>query len=59
MVIIRIKIHSIIWIVREDLLLSMSQGLNRVTDKMEKLGLVILKDENGEYIARGNSEEDQ
>ena len=28
-------------IVREDLLLSMSQGLNRVTDKMEKLGLVI------------------
>ena len=34
-------------IVREDLLLSMSQGLNRVTDKMEKLGLVILKDENG------------
>ena len=41
-------------IVREDLLLSMSQGLNRVTDKMEKLGLVILKDENGEYIARGN-----
>lgn len=41
-------------IVREDLLLSMSQGLNRVTDKMEKLGLVILKDENGEYVARGN-----
>ena len=34
-------------IVREDLLLTMSQGLNRVTDKMEKLGLVILKDENG------------
>ncbi len=41
-------------IVREDLLLSMSQGLNRVTDKLEKLGLVILKDENGEYVARGN-----
>ena len=35
-------------------MLSMSQGLNRVTDKMEKLGLVILKDENGEYVARGN-----
>lgn len=32
----------------------MSEGLNRVTDKMEKLGLVILKDENGEYVARGN-----
>lgn len=41
-------------IVREDLLLSMSQGLNRVTKKMEDLGLVILKDENGEYVARGN-----
>lgn len=34
--------------------MTMSEGLNRVTDKMEKLGLVILKDENGEYVARGN-----
>ena len=33
-------------IVRKDLLLSMSQGLNRVTAKLEELGLVILKDEN-------------
>ncbi len=41
-------------IVREDLLLTMSQGLNRVTKKLEDLGLVILKDENGEYAARGN-----
>ena len=41
-------------IVREDLLMTMSEGLNRVTEKMEKLGLVILKDENGEYVARGN-----
>lgn len=41
-------------IVRGDLLLTMSEGLNRVTEKMEKLGLVILKDENGEYVARGN-----
>ncbi len=41
-------------IVREDLLMTMSQGLNRVTKKMENLGLVILKDENGEYVARGN-----
>lgn len=39
---------------REDLLMTMSEGLNRVTEKMEKLGLVILKDENGEYVARGN-----
>jgi len=41
-------------IVRQDLLLSMSQGLNRVTKKLEDLGLVILKDENGEYVSRGN-----
>lgn len=41
-------------IVREDLLLTMSQGLNRVTRKLEALGLVILKDENGDYVARGN-----
>lgn len=41
-------------IVREDLLMTMSEGLNRITAKMESLGLVILKDENGEYVARGN-----
>ena len=41
-------------IVREDLLLSMSKGLNRVTEKLEDLGLVILKDENGKYVTRGN-----
>lgn len=41
-------------IVREDLLLTMSERLNEVTAKMEKLGLVILKDENGGYVARGN-----
>lgn len=41
-------------IVREDLLLTMSERLNEVTAKIEKLGLVILKDENGRYVARGN-----
>ena len=41
-------------IVREDLLLSMSKGLNRVTKKLEDLGLVILKDEMGEYVSRGD-----
>jgi len=41
-------------IVRQDLLLTMSQGLNRVTKKLEDLGLVILKDENKEYVSRGN-----
>ncbi|WP_167957441.1 adenylyl-sulfate reductase subunit alpha [Anaerosporobacter faecicola] len=41
-------------IVRDDLLITMSEGLNRVTKKLEDLGLVIQKDENGEYVARGN-----
>lgn len=41
-------------IAREDLLLSMSENLNEVTEKMESLGLVILKDEDGEYVSRGN-----
>lgn len=41
-------------IVREDLLLTMSEKLNEVVDRLEKLGLVILKDENGKYVTRGN-----
>ncbi len=41
-------------IVREDLLLTMSERLNAVTEKLEQLGLVILKDENGKYVTRGN-----
>ena len=41
-------------IVREDLLLSMSERLNEVTAHMEHLGLVILKDKDGKYVARGN-----
>ncbi len=41
-------------IVREDLLLSMSEGLNEVTKDLEDHGLVILKDENGKYVTRGN-----
>lgn len=41
-------------IVREDLLLTMSEKLNEVTKRLEKLGLVILKDENGKYVTRGN-----
>lgn len=41
-------------IVREDLLLTMSQRLNKVAHRLEQLGLVILKDENGKYVARGN-----
>lgn len=41
-------------IVREDLLYTMSERLNAVTKRLEELGLVILKDENGNYVARGN-----
>ena len=39
-------------IVRSDLLLSMARRLNKVTEELEKLGLVILKDEKGHYAAR-------
>ncbi len=41
-------------IVREDLLLTMSERLNAVTERLEKLGLVILKDKNGKYVTRGD-----
>lgn len=41
-------------IVREDLLLSMSKRLNKVTQHLEQLGLVILKDADGNYVTRGN-----
>ncbi|MDR3092228.1 MAG: adenylyl-sulfate reductase subunit alpha [Clostridiales bacterium] len=43
--------HSI---VRGDLLLTMAEGLNRVTHKLEELGLTILKNPDGSYAARGN-----
>ena len=41
-------------IARDDLLLTMSERLNAVTERLEKEGLVILKDENGKYVTRGN-----
>ncbi len=41
-------------IVRHDLLLSAAERFNSCTRKMEQLGLVILKDKNGNYVARGN-----
>lgn len=41
-------------IVRHDLLLTAARKFNSTTDVMEQLGLVILKDENGKYVARGN-----
>ena len=41
-------------VVREDLVYSLAQRLNRVTRKMESLGLVIQKNGKGEYAARGS-----
>ncbi|MCR4652716.1 MAG: adenylyl-sulfate reductase subunit alpha [Eubacterium sp.] len=41
-------------IVREDLLLSISENLNEVTARLADNGLVILKDEKGNYVTRGN-----
>lgn len=40
-------------IIREDLVYSIAKGLNRVTEKMESIGLPILKDEKGAYVSRG------
>ncbi len=41
-------------IVRQDLLLTAAELFNEVTADLEQLGLVILKDENGKYVSRGN-----
>ena len=41
-------------IVRGDLLLTAAEHFDEVTEDMERLGLVILKDANGDYVARGN-----
>ncbi|MBR1651136.1 MAG: adenylyl-sulfate reductase subunit alpha [Lachnospiraceae bacterium] len=40
-------------IIRNDLAISAARRFNKVTADLEKFGLVILKDENGEYVARG------
>ncbi len=40
-------------LIREDLTYSIAKGLNRVTKKLEELGLPILKDSTGKYISRG------
>lgn len=40
-------------LVREDLVYSIGQGVNRVTGIVEKWGLPILKDDQGNYLARG------
>lgn len=40
-------------IIRDDLVLSMAEGFNAAAADLERMGLVILKDENGNYAARG------
>ncbi|MCX7923532.1 MAG: adenylyl-sulfate reductase subunit alpha [Clostridia bacterium] len=40
-------------LIREDLVYTIAKRLNKVTEKIESLGLPILKDENGKYVSRG------
>ena len=40
-------------IVREDLLMTLSERLNEVTEELERMGLTILKDADGNYVSRG------
>jgi adenylylsulfate reductase subunit A len=40
-------------IAREDLLLTAARRFNKVTADLERMGLVILKDEKGNYVTRG------
>ncbi len=41
-------------IVRDDLLRTMCERVNGMVHELERLGLVILKDDQGNYVARGN-----
>ena len=40
-------------IIRDDLMLTIAQNVNAVTQDLEKRGLVILKDKDGRYVTRG------
>ncbi len=40
-------------IVRGDLLMTLSERLNEVTKELERMGLTILKDADGNYVSRG------
>lgn len=40
-------------IIRDDLVLTMAQGINAAIEDLESLGLVIQKDENRKYVTRG------
>lgn len=47
-------VHDSEGLVREDLVYSLAQNVNRVAHKLESLGLVIQKGENGKYVSRGS-----
>lgn len=40
-------------VIRDDLVYSIAKGLNSVTERLENLGLTILKDKKGQYVQRG------
>ncbi|MCD8375935.1 MAG: adenylyl-sulfate reductase subunit alpha [Oscillospiraceae bacterium] len=40
-------------LIRDDLVLSMAREFNQAVEHLERLGLVILKDETGAYVSRG------
>lgn len=40
-------------IIRDDLMLTLAEDVNVVTEDLERLGLVILKDAEGRYVTRG------
>lgn len=45
--------HDAEGVLREDLVYSLAKNLNQVTQKMEEIGLPILKDNEGQYVPRG------
>lgn len=40
-------------IIRDDLMLTLAEDVNEVTEDLERMGLVILKDAEGHYVTRG------
>ena len=40
-------------IIRDDLMMTIAESVNEVTEDLERRGLVILKDESGNYVTRG------
>jgi adenylylsulfate reductase subunit A len=42
-------------LIRDDLVRTMAEGFNEAVEDLEELGLVILKDEQGNYVTRGKN----